>query len=169
MFTKYLLCPQLFAEALLIDDSHLSGFLKFLEDRGYAYKTVQLYLGAVVHFESWCQAQPMPRGSSPHVDVMVFVDQHLACCHCPRSFPRHKISVRAALNHWLQIREPALSLINNRSVHLSVLDSYDHFLSDVSGLSLSTRQTRRRHALEFLNWFVGKQSIELDQLSAKHL
>ncbi len=169
MFTKYLLCPQLLTEASLIDDSHLSGFLKFLEDRGYANRTIRLYLGAVVHFESWLRTQSRPWSSLPHSDVMIFIDQHLIRCQCSRSFPRHKISVRAALNHWLQIRHPALSLTNNQSVHLPVLDSYDHFLSDVSGLSLSTRQTRRRHALEFLDWFVSKQSIELDQLSAKHL
>lgn len=51
MFTRYLSCPLLLSEASLINDPHISNFLTFLEDRGYAHRTIRLYLGAVVHFE----------------------------------------------------------------------------------------------------------------------
>lgn len=168
MLTKYLSCPLLLTEASLINNSHISGFLKFLKDRGYAAGTIHQYLAAVVHFESWRRVRPKPQELEPHGDVNVFVNQHLIHCKCPRSFPRYKITARAALKHWLRLLYPTLTSTNNRSVYAQLIDSYDHFLEDVAGLSPSTRYYRRRHALAFLNWLAAERTIQFEQLSTNH-
>ena len=137
MFAKYLSCPVLLTEASLIDDSHIPGFLKFLEDRGYAPGTIHQYLGAVVHFESWQRVRPKPKEPSPHGDVKVFIDQHLIHCQCPRSFPRYQSNARAALKHWLRILYPTFTGANNQSASTQLINLYDHYLAEVAGLSLS--------------------------------
>ncbi len=168
MFRKYLSHPLLLAALSAIDSSQVSEFLRYLESRGCTSGTIRSYLRAIVHFEFCSPANLNPQVIDPHRDVQVFLDQHLAQCVCPRSFPRSKVIAQAALKHWLCIRYPTLVGTYNQSAHTQLINSYDYFLADVAGLSQATRYYRRRHTLEFLDWLTGR-SIQLVHISTNDL
>jgi len=167
MLSTYLSCSSLLAEASCIRYPHVSRYLGFLEDRGYAHGTIRQYLSAVVHFEAWYRIQSTTLNQNPVQAVDEFIRQHLPDCQCPKSYYRNKNSIQAALKHWLLIRFKISKSCYLPSLPLLVT-LYDQYLENVAGLSPATRLYRRRHALNFLNWLKA-HSIKLKQLSATHI
>lgn len=164
MPSNYLSCPLLLSESRFLDASYIPDYIEYFVDRGYAASTIRHYLGAVLHFESWRRQSYHSPTLDLHGDVAAFVDQHLCQCHCPPSFPRSKKSAKAALAHWLPVRDPQWANRVLQSTHAPLIDSYDHYLTAVVGLAPSTRSYRRRYAAEFLDW-ISAQEIVFSQLS----
>jgi integrase/recombinase XerD len=164
MPSNYLSCPLLLSEARFMNTSQILELIEYFVDGGYAASTIRHYLGAVLHFESWCRHSCRAPTLDFHGDVTEFVGQHLCQCHCPPSFPRSKKSARAALAHWLPIRDPHWVNRALQSTHAQLIDSYDQYLTAVVGLAPSTRTYRRRYAVELLDW-ISAQELTFSQLS----
>ena len=145
MLSNYLLCPLLLSESALFNATHPHEPLE--------YWRRQLCCAPTLNLQS---------------DITTFVDQHLFQCHCPPSFPRGKKSAKAALKHWISIRDPQRTNNTHLSTNEKRIDSYDQYLTTVVGLAPSTRSYRRRYAAEFLDW-LSTEHIHLSQLSGLQL
>lgn len=169
MLERYIQSPLVLHQAQHISDASLQAFLQHLESKGYSFGTIHRYLGAVVHFGLWKNRHGHTPDGSTRDDVYRFLRTHLPHCHCHPSFPRHKNTVRAALMRWVDVTELgriAHDPLGKKEQWVSVFDAY---LTDVAGLSPSTRLYRRRYALEFLRWVEATPSVELNTLTDLHV
>jgi site-specific recombinase XerD len=160
---------MLLSEAKLIPDTSMNFFIHYLEDNGYASKTIHNYLGAVIHFFHWQHQQSGIYKKLTKLDKFNFVNLHLPNCQCFKVFPKSKNNCSAALSHWLrQVTE-----VNDTEVNLSendkLVQTFEHYLKDVAGLSSATCLYRCRYAKEFLIWTHYNQLIPLDSLTVEHL
>jgi len=152
MLDMYIHCPQALAEAQHIPDTNLRDFLHYLESKGYSPGTIHSYVGAVIHFNFWQRRQSKASACATHDDALEFLSKHLPYCSCPPSFPRHKVTIRAALKHWVGVVGAGDSFPQESSEQEQLVWAFDRYLADVAGLSPSTRLYRRRYAIEFLKW-----------------
>jgi site-specific recombinase XerD len=145
------------AERIALDT--LQIFLNHLENKGYASKTIRDYLGSILHFSRWLREKGKTLDETTVENEIRFLTNHLSRCRCPQSFPRNKSIVRAALHRWSDVfgMKTMTSTLIDEHAHLTL--QFDDYLANVTGLSVSTRLYRCRHALEFL------QSIGLRQLT----
>jgi site-specific recombinase XerD len=151
------------------------GFAFDLRSRGYATSTIDLYGRIVAHFGRWLwQRQVGRRQIRPH-HVERFLRQHLPRCKCVppavRSFPLS----RGALHGFLDFlrRERWIPNPPNRAPRLRAVDrllfEFDEHLDRVHGLSVVTRQARRRYAREWLDGQFGRQRLRLRPVKPRDL
>ena len=151
------------------------AFADDLRSRGYATSTIGLYGQIVTHFGRWLSRRQInPRQiRSRHADG--FLKQHLRRCHCAppvvRSFP----ICHAALHSFLDFMRRAGRIPDppKRTPHLRaaerLLIEFDEHLDQVRGLSLATRQARRRYARELLEGQFGRRRLRLRTLKPRDL
>lgn len=169
MIDQYIKSPLLLTELQFIPTDKIQTFLSFLIDNGYVSTSISQYIAVVIHF-SWWQRQ---RGRdciwiSAH-DKTDFIAQHLPVCQCPRSFPRSKKGVAAALSHWLQLAGQYNRDSTQTSDHDNLIETYGCFLKDVVGLSSETRKYRCRYARIFLTWVAENSATQLNTLTFAQL
>ena len=169
MLRLYIKSPQILLAAQYIPDASLRSFILYLEDNGYATKTIHDYLIAVIHFALWQHQLDHSCTNILPDDKAQFIDLHLPNCQCPEGFSSHKKTHAAALSHWLR----EVVQCDEASADLSEQDKlvmrFDHYLRDIAGLSPATCSYRCRYASEFLAWTHTQQSIPLDSLTTEHL
>jgi len=159
MLDSYISHLQLQQESEHISKESLRVFLKYLELKGYAHKTIHDYLGAVFHFSRWQRQKDKTLSNATNDNEIQFLTMHLTHCRCSHAFPRNKNILRAALHLWDNVigyRIIALPLHESEQLVLE----FDDYLVNVVGLSAATRLYRCRHAREFL------QSVGLNHLAA---
>jgi len=146
-----------------------------LRSRGYATSTIGLYGRIVAHFGRWLsQRQVAPRQIRPfHVDG--FLQQHLPRCHCVPPVVHTLSHCRRALygfldflRRWRWIPDPPKSAPCLRAADRLVVE-FDQHLDRVQGLSVVTRQARRRYAREWLDGQFGRQRLRLRTLKPRDL
>ncbi len=139
----------------------LSRFADWLQVRGYSRNTVLQYTQAVEHFGFWrSQAHPGTHDVT-RSEVSEFLSTHLTSCHCPMPACKTLKTSRAALHHllsMLDVSDTIEPLSYGSTLVATTVADFDRFMSEVCGLSHSTRHYRRRYALEFLTWrFKGER------------
>jgi len=139
--------------------------MSFLTDNGYVSTSISQYLAVVIHFSWWQRQRRRDCRRISAQDKTNFIVQHLPVCQCPRSFPRSKKGVAAALSHWITLA----GLFNGEPIQISghdnLVKTYDCFLKDVVGLSSATRDYRCRYAKVFLTWIAQNLATQLDTLT----
>jgi len=164
MLNSYLKCPQLLSESTKIDTDKLDKFLSYLETNGYTYQTIQHYLAAIVHFNSWRRNHHY---SDNKAEKHLYLNEHLPICQCPRSFIKDKNLNSASISHWFRINSPDYCDINH-TWNEELVAEFDQYLQEVAGLSLATRLYRCRYAHEFLLWTL-KSKIDLPLLNYQQI
>ena len=146
-----------------------------LRSRGYATSTIGLYGRIVAHFGRWLsQRQVAPRQiRPPHVDG--FLQQHLPRCHCVPPGVHNLSHGRRALYGFLDflrrgrwIPDPPKRAPRLRAADRLLLE-FDQHLDRVHGLSVVTRQARRRYAREWLDGQFGRQRLRLRTVKPRDL
>jgi len=151
-------------------DIILRGFGTDLEAHGYARTGVRRRVQVAEHFGRWLGSQgiALERLSTQHVER--FLRCHLAHCHCPRPAAKDRACCRSAVGRFVRYLQdqhlvpPSSPEPPSRRPLDQLLGTYDQHLRDVCGLSLGTRQNRRRGARRFLQWCFGRQRIGLRHL-----
>lgn len=169
MINQYIKSPLLLTESQFIPTDNIQIFLGYLTDNGYVSTSISQYIAVVIHFSWWQRRRGRDCIQISIRDKTDFITQHLPDCQCPRSFPRSKKGVAAALSHWLRLAEQYNDLPTQVSDHDNLIDPYDCYLKGVVGLSSQTREYRRRYAREFLTWVAENPAIQLDTLAFEQL
>lgn len=143
-----------------------------LHSSGYAETTISFYGQAAVHFAYWIAKRHL---NPSHIDehyVASFLSRHLPTCRCPFGGVRQRITVRAALRHFVAILHSDPAISNNKR-KLTAIDSevksFDDYLRTVSGLQEATRAYRRRYTREFLMEIFGHDCVNLSRLTLKQV
>ena len=148
----------------------LGEFAIDMHGRGHSINSIQSYVQIAEHFSGWLAAERLALHHINRDLVERFALQHLPHCTCSKPAPTHPKNCRAALGRlliFLRQRE----LIHERSVQRrsiigDLVAEYDRYLEDTVGVSVSTRQYRRRYAREFLETRLMKGQLRLRPLSA---
>jgi integrase/recombinase XerD len=151
----------------------LHRFVVDLRSRGHTLFTIQAYGQAAEHFSRWLGLQGLSAQEIDESVVEKFLLRHLPRCGCPKPAPTCRRNCRAALGRLLiylrrQRLVPKQKRIAPSGVE-EVVQSYNRYLEDVSGLAATTRQYRCRYAREFLQTRLLKRRLCLRHLTAADL
>jgi integrase len=120
------------------------------------------------HFLAWLGEQPPDRQQIDAPAVQVFLYEHLPACRCPPPNPKHRKSVRAALNRLLvmggETRLRPRSPPSSPSIEAMVA-RFDTYLRDVCGLADATRWYRRRYVRAFLAGQFGDGPVTVGRIA----
>jgi hypothetical protein len=83
-----------------VHSSSADPYVEYLESRGYAASTINVYLEGVAH---WCTRHHIGLAGVNAEIVKHFLDKHLPTCRCARRCQRVRHSTRAALVHLLKL------------------------------------------------------------------
>ena len=151
------------------------AFVWDLRSRGYAASTIGLYARIVAHFGQWLSKRHVAARQIRPLHVDGFLQQHLPHCHCAPPVFRGFRVCRGALHGFLDflrrdqwISDPPKSAPRLRAADRLVLE-FDQHLDRVHGLSVVTRQARRRYAREWLDGQFGHQRLRLRTLKPHDL
>jgi integrase/recombinase XerD len=147
----------------------LGDFIEYLQGLGYSPWTIRDYVGAVEHFGWWLKSRRLsPADISPEV-VRSFLQRHFTRCRCPKPAPCDPATCGSALHALLGLLQ-AKGMIRRRtrrapSPKEQIIESFDRYLAEVSGLAETTRRARRRTALELLTWRFGNRLPRFQDIS----
>jgi len=151
----------------------LTDFAAHLQSLGYAPLTIRDYVGAAEHFGRWLKSRHL--GSmeiSPEV-VHSFLQKHLVRCRCAKPAPCDPATCGSALHALFDllqtkgmIRQSACRATSPRE---QVIERFDRYLAEVCGVAETTRQARRRTALELLTWRFKNRSLRIQAITPTDL
>ncbi|WP_277432376.1 tyrosine-type recombinase/integrase [Vibrio sp. 1180_3] len=152
MISDYIKCPKLLSASECLPQTDINTYLEYLEAKHYSKRTINSYIGCVIHYFSW--QRNVNKDHWLEVDnskIGEFISLHLNNCKCPPSFHRGRNSCRASLRLWCRLivevaYPPTLSPEDE------LFKKYDAYLASVSGLVKVTRIARCRYGRELLNW-----------------
>lgn len=84
-------------------EPHVNAFTHFLNERGHATITVNLYLGCLAHFARWTGRSAVNICQVNEDVVSSFLNEHLPACDCARPVIRNFVPLRAALRLLLVV------------------------------------------------------------------
>lgn len=134
--------------ATWLRDSDLAPFVpayvRRLVDRGYAARTVRIYVYSVAHFAHWTRRRRIGVGDLADLVVRRFIDEHLPRCACPSPVQRCRHQVRAALRQLLITLIEAGVLTSSRGPDAieDQLGRFDAYMQRARGLADTTRVRR---------------------------
>jgi site-specific recombinase XerD len=133
------------------------------------------YGQVVEHFKRWLQQKKVAPDQIRQSHVERFLEQHLSQCHCPKPVIRSFPLCRAALHCFLGFLHRS-RFIPDAPKNVSVLNAadqllieFDQYLNEVQGLSVLTRQARRRYAREWLDQHFEGRRLKLRTLQPNDL
>ncbi len=137
--------------AAWLNNSALAPFVpdywRYLIERRYAARTVQVYLYGVAHFARWMRRRRLAVCGLSEADVQRFLDDHLPHCTCPAPVQRCRHQVRAALRLLLAMLDD-LGILAQRSHEPGVVETelrrLDEHMQHARGLAQNTRVQRLR-------------------------
>jgi integrase/recombinase XerD len=145
------------------------AFNEYLERHGYARSVVLRYLGGAAHFLYWLKAR---RGGVADIDeslVGIFVARHLPHCCCPKRRGLGLTRVEFALDRllevlrersWIPARVPPLE-----GTLEAELREFEHYLIEVCGMMVSSRQAHLQKVRRFLSECFGAQRVDITDLT----
>lgn len=145
------------------------SYVAYLQKRGYAKRTIQIYVRAVEHFARWLERAGISPQRFSCRDVDLFLHKHLSRCRCHSPVAKSVIDSRAALKHLLVVAGRKFDTRpcgNATSAQIAAtIDAYDRYLADLGGLSETTRQYRRRYVRELLEALFKRRRIDWDAIT----
>jgi len=151
----------------------LTGFSDHLQSLGYAPMTVQDYIRSANHFCRWLKTRSYSTADINRENIRSFLEKHLRHCHCSRPSSRDPATNKSALWQLFELLQ-AHGIIHQRKSNASspkerIIGRFDSYLLDVCGVAETTRQARRRMALELLTWRFGNRPLRLQKASGMDL
>jgi len=149
--------------------SAAEGFGEQLERRGYRPEVISNYLGGVAHFSHWLTRTRRRIEDVDEALIKVFLDRHVAACHCAKWCAHRRLELRLALVlllQWLrqeQIVSAGVCPVGGLEAELA---EFEHYLIGVCGLAASTRCQLLRHVRCFLSACFGRHPINFARLTA---
>jgi len=138
------------------------SYVRHLSERGYASRTINVYLGSVAHFAHWCTRRHIGLAGINEDAVERFL-KHLPFCRCARRCQRMRHSVRAALGLLLDFLRTEGQIAPKKSPYPGTvaeeINRFEHYLKQVCGLRPTTCTVRIQRVRAFL----------LDRFSAGHI
>jgi integrase/recombinase XerD len=163
--TGHILAQRWFAQSGM--ETHAASYRQYLTKRGYSQNTIERYYRGLAHFAYWISEQGVGFREVDDALIGRFLFAHLLQCHCAPKCERSRISIHAAVTLFLEMRGIArarpISSVST-AIAREVAD-FDHHLSEVRGLSDSTRYVRRRDITEFLINRFGTGKISISNLT----
>jgi len=153
-------------------DIILGGFATDLRGDGYSDTGIRRRLHVVKHFNRWLEGRKVALGRLDAEDIGRFLRHHLPRCGCPAPAPTDRGHCGSAIHRFVRyMRDQRLMRPPPQEAARSPIDellkTYDCHLKEVCGLSLGTRENRRRCTRRFLHWRFGRQQIQLRHLRPK--
>lgn len=143
-------------------------FVEYLDQRGHAPLTIQLYAQAVEHFGRWLGQSGNLAISRESVED--FLANHFPCCCCPIPASRQSHATRAALRHLLRFRgSTGIEQAAAADPLTRLLTDYDEYLNRNAGLAAATRRYRLRYAQEFLRSVSSGPEVLVESLTPQHI
>ncbi len=144
--------------------SCLGEFEHYLAERGYAARTIALYMNGIEPFARWLSRCEADMSDLDEAMIARFLGVHRfdSRCglNCGRAALRHLLGMLRASGRCIAQPAQAYSAITNE------LAALDQHLCDVRGLSPLTRSTRRRHVKAFLDdRFPGCTAVHLSAVA----
>jgi integrase/recombinase XerD len=161
----HILARRWFAKAGL--EAHADAYIRYLTEHGYAVPTVECYFRCVAHFLHWAVQQHAAFHDVGDALIDRFIHGHLPHCQCAPQCRRTSADVHAALMHFLDmygIARATPTPIVSASIDAE-LAIFTRYMTEVRGLSESTRHVRRRHIGEFLADCFHEQPIEISKIA----
>jgi integrase/recombinase XerD len=143
----------------------------FLEERRYAPRTRHIYLCCVAHLAHWMASDGHLAKQIGEPAINRFLAEHLPRCTCPHPVRRNHNHNRSALKLFLNaLQKNGRIPPSKASDHISrELRRFDLFMTDVRGLSASTRQLRLRLIDRFLRDQFGSKPVVARQIKPADL
>lgn len=144
----------------------LQDFVIYLDDLGYARRTIRDSVRAIEHFDFWLFSKRISLDAANADLVRSFLHEHLPDCHCPSPSPTALTAVRPALNHFLKLlrtrkrSEAKLSQIDK------ILEQYVAYVRNTGGLSDNTCWCYVRYLRPFLQGKFGGRAVRWQALRA---
>ncbi|OUL73404.1 hypothetical protein CA603_43770 [Paraburkholderia hospita] len=147
-------------------EAHAASYRRYLTKRGYSHNTIERYYRGLAHFAHWISEQGIGLREVDDALIDRFLFVHLLHCHCAPKCERSRTSIHAALKLFIEMRgiaraEPISSV--STAISREVAD-FDRHMSEVRGLSESSRYVRRRDVTEFLVDRFGSGLIRIANL-----
>jgi site-specific recombinase XerD len=148
---------------------HVEAYVVYLSERGYAPRTIDMYLRSVAHFAHWSASRLRVLEVIHESLVQCYIDEHLPVCRCAPRCVRTKVEARAALVHLLALlRSEGLVAERASRVPAAIaaeLHAFDDYLAEVRGLRAVTRQQGRlKHVRDFLLVHFADDAVEVATL-----
>lgn len=143
-------------------------YVQYLLDRGYAAASIRSYVVSVAHFGRWLTVHRYGLGDLNEALLDRFVRRHLPTCRCAERVPHVPYCVRPALLHLLRMLRTGEQIAPKTSDYppmiVAELREFDRYLTEVRGLSQTTRYSRVIRVGAFLLDLFGVRRIRLDTL-----
>jgi site-specific recombinase XerD len=153
--------------------SSADAYVQYLLSRGYAAASIRSYVVSVAHFSHWLAGHHYGLDDLSETLVNRFLDQHLPACQCAPRLPHMHYCVRPALVHLLRLLRAGQKIAPKTSADpatiVTDLRDFERHLTDVRGLSPTTRYARLKRVRAFLLDIFGARPIRLDQLRRAHI
>jgi len=151
----------------------LGAFGDDLRALGYAPLTVCDYVRAADHFGRWLKTRHVYPADITREIIRTFLQRHLRHCRCHRPASCDRKTAGSALGRLFELLERKGILRHRTSRNTSpkerVIARFDRYLVEVCGVAETTRQARRRTALELLVWRFGNRPLRLQAIRAGDL
>jgi integrase/recombinase XerD len=170
--TEYSRLKPTRANANWLADSNLAfsadAYIRCLAERGYATRTIQMYLVSVAHFAHWCAAKRIGLIEINESAVQRFLYRHLPMCHCSQHCQRARHITAAALGHLLDLLRVENRIAPKKSPYPATISDeihrFNHYLTQVCGLKPATCHDRLLHIRSFLLDQFATGSIRMNKL-----
>jgi len=148
--------------------SSVDAYVRHLSERGYAPKTVQIYLESVAHFAHWSGRHCIGLPAIDEAAVKRFLIRHLPFCRCAQRCQRTRPSAAAALAHLLDLLRAENRIAAKKSRDPATISDeshrFEHYLTQVCGLKPATCNDRLKHVRAFLLDRFAARSIRISVL-----
>ncbi|MFZ2412070.1 MAG: tyrosine-type recombinase/integrase, partial [Candidatus Methanoperedens sp.] len=134
----------------------LETFAFYLEKVTFPLVTSQRYGYCAEHFTNWLVQQNISFFDKSIIDR--FIVEHLPVCRCLKPAPKHIITIRMALNHFMKamILHGKLKIPATPATPIEKeLNSYDRYMDETCGLSPGNRFNSLRCIRKFLENIYG--------------
>jgi site-specific recombinase XerD len=146
---------------------HIDAFTHFLNARGHATITVNIYLGCLAHFARWTSRRSVNICQVNEDMVSSFLNEHLPACDCARPVIRNVVPLRAALGLLLVVLR-ANAVIPERAQGSTPVDEelrkFDDHLNHARGLVPKTRSMHIRIVGRLLNKQFADRPVDISTI-----
>jgi site-specific recombinase XerD len=139
-------------------------YIESMQSERYSELTIRHYLSALAHFNYWAVSKPLAISNIGDTAIGEFIGLHLPTCACPKPCFQGRLEIGAALRRLLMLlhRERLVEAESSISTPVSIeLLQFQHYLTNMCGLAMSTCSYRLRVVRLFLDAHFGVTPIDL--------
>lgn len=147
--------------------SVIPPYRKRLRDGHYSAQIIAEYCACVFHFGEWLQNEGIDIPAITERHALLFLQNHIPACACPRHVRGAANHNRSALNHLLRLmRDIEIIAAVEPDIIGREITAFDDALRDVWGLAPSTRSQHRMSLRCLLTQVFGSGEIAPVSISA---